>query len=230
VAFEIIKDGEGEVAILDLRSAADFSGPIGHLRGAQNLPLVELDQRLAELHGYRNRTLLVVCDDAACGEAGTRLLQTSGFPGALMLEGGIAAWLEKGFGTVGSVSAPVAGAAAVLASESPGSPAVLSVPAGSVALRLADGGVILPPRVPEGLFVVGRLVGGRFVAGKSVEGSGELCDEYRARTGEPGTDGYIELADGRFFPVSAKRPPSGRIVSGCRGADALFRPYGREIG
>jgi hypothetical protein len=102
---------------------------------------------------------------------------------------------------------------------------------GSIYMRLADGVLILPPRVPEGLYVVGKLQGNQFAPESSaaVEGVGETCPEYAARAGEEGTQGWFELRDGRFVPASTGATPRKPTLAGCLGSDGLFRPAARVI-
>lgn len=42
-------DAGEPLLVLDVRTAAEFHGPQGHIRGALNLPLEQLPERLAEL-------------------------------------------------------------------------------------------------------------------------------------------------------------------------------------
>jgi hypothetical protein len=43
-----LENGE-KVALLDVRTAEEFHGPLGHLAGATNVPIAELSQRLREM-------------------------------------------------------------------------------------------------------------------------------------------------------------------------------------
>lgn len=129
VAFEMAADAPG-MPILDLRRPDEFDGPLGHLQRAYNLPLEELPQRLPEIRWLRERTFLVYCHSttgdnegavaadegegdggdgadggadrgANCGEEAIRFFLAQGFQDAVLLEGGIEAWLRDGFATVG---------------------------------------------------------------------------------------------------------------------------------
>ena len=104
VADEIVRDAP-DVFILDLRTPEEFQGPKGHLRNAQNLPLARLPYRLLEIRSYRAETFLVYCDGDACGRAGMRILQDSGFQDAILIAGGIDGWIHSGFTTFVRASA-----------------------------------------------------------------------------------------------------------------------------
>ena len=100
VAATMIRDTP-DLFILDLRRDEDFWGLQGHLRGAKNIPLAELEERLPELDGYRDRTFLVYCGTAECGSAGMAILQGAGIDHGMLIAGGIDAWLASGYETVG---------------------------------------------------------------------------------------------------------------------------------
>lgn len=99
VAFEMLRDNPG-LPVLDLRSRFEFTGPIGHVRGARNVPLDELDDRLAELLPLKDRTFLVYCGHDDCGARALERLIQAGFEEAILMDGGIDAWVMDGFGTV----------------------------------------------------------------------------------------------------------------------------------
>lgn len=99
VAYEVQRDTPG-ILVLDLRAPAEFQGDTGHLSRARNIPLDELPYRLVEISGFREETLLVYCRDTPCGEAGMRVLVASGFDDAVLIDGGIDAWIRAGYRTV----------------------------------------------------------------------------------------------------------------------------------
>lgn len=106
VAFEMIRDYPG-MPLLDLRSPYEFSGPVGHVRGAKNVPLEELEVRLEELSGLKDRTFLIYCGHDDCGLEGLKILREAGFEEAILMDGGIDYWVLKGYGTVTGPPPPV---------------------------------------------------------------------------------------------------------------------------
>jgi rhodanese-related sulfurtransferase len=96
VANEIVRDAP-DVFILDLRSPEEFQGPKGHLRNALNMPLGRMPYRLLEIRNFRGETFLVYCGSDECGRTGMRILKDSGFPDAILIDGGVDAWLRAGF-------------------------------------------------------------------------------------------------------------------------------------
>lgn len=99
VAFEMLRDNPG-IPVLDLRTRFEFTGPIGHVKGARNVPLDDLPATLGALTPLKTRTFLVYCDHGECGEKGVEVLLRSGFREAILMDGGIDAWVMGGFGTV----------------------------------------------------------------------------------------------------------------------------------
>jgi len=99
VAYEIMRDNP-DILILDLRSRAEFNDDHGHLRNAANVPLNNLKRRLREIAAFRDETFLVYCRGAGpCAEQGIKILVDNGFSDAILIEGGIDAWLDAGMKT-----------------------------------------------------------------------------------------------------------------------------------
>lgn len=100
VAFEILRDSP-DVLILDLRPRQEFLGDTGHIFRARNIPLERLPDRMVEIAPFRNDTFLVYCRaDGSCGQEGMAILVSSGFEDAILIDGGIDAWIRDGFRTV----------------------------------------------------------------------------------------------------------------------------------
>lgn len=99
IAFEMLHDDPG-LLVLDLRTPEEFRGPKGHLNTAENVPLQVLEQVLPGLGRFKESTILVYCRQGPCGAQGARILRSHGFEYVNLIEGGIDAWMEAGFGTV----------------------------------------------------------------------------------------------------------------------------------
>jgi uncharacterized membrane protein YdjX (TVP38/TMEM64 family) len=85
-------DAGEDVLLLDLRSAADFTGEQGHIAGARSLPLEELPARLAELEDRKQRSIRLVCRTDRRSAQAARLLAEAGFADARAIRGGMTAW------------------------------------------------------------------------------------------------------------------------------------------
>jgi rhodanese-related sulfurtransferase len=92
--------GPGGVPVIDVRSAEEFDGPLGHIPGARLVPLAELGDHVTELRGIATHTLVVVCrTDKRSARAADRL-RASGFGDVRVLRGGMERWnaLREGSG------------------------------------------------------------------------------------------------------------------------------------
>lgn len=82
------------VALLDVRQPDEFIGPLGHIRGAVNVPLAELPARLAELEPLRQKRIVATCKAGARSTTAAALLHAHGFD-VRVLDGGMTAWNER---------------------------------------------------------------------------------------------------------------------------------------
>jgi rhodanese-related sulfurtransferase len=84
--------------LVDVRSASEFAA--GHLAGALNIPLDQIESRLADLDCHR--PVILICKTGLRSAIACNLLQQLGKP-ALILQSGTAAWEQAGFPLVSSV-------------------------------------------------------------------------------------------------------------------------------
>jgi len=54
-----LQNGE-QVALMDVRSAEEFQGPLGHIAGAINIPVAELSGKIRELTDLRQRLVITI--------------------------------------------------------------------------------------------------------------------------------------------------------------------------
>jgi len=83
-----------DVRILDVRSAAELTGELGHLMGAQHIPLEELRARSGEVRS--DRPVVVVCQTGRRSGMATQILAKAGFANVANLAGGMLAWRDLG--------------------------------------------------------------------------------------------------------------------------------------
>ena len=79
--------------LLDVREPWEYLA--GHVPGAQLIPLGELEQRVAEVP--RNREVLAICHSGQRSLAAAGYLQQLGYTAVSNVDGGTAAWIERGF-------------------------------------------------------------------------------------------------------------------------------------
>ena len=83
-----------DALIVDLRSAEDYAK--GHILGAKNIPLADLERRAGELDKLKARPLILHCGDGNRASSGVAALRGKGFDKVHSLAGGYAAWLQAG--------------------------------------------------------------------------------------------------------------------------------------
>ena len=84
----------GDVHLLDVRSAAEFDGQLGHLEGAQLIPLDDLRARVADVPA--DKPVVVVCQTGMRAGLGTAILRKAGFADVANLAGGMVRWRDLG--------------------------------------------------------------------------------------------------------------------------------------
>ncbi len=76
--------------LLDVRSAEDFAA--GHIRGARNVPSVQLAGSVDSLKRYKDKPVIVYCEQGASASGAMRELAQLGFAQVVNLRGGLRAW------------------------------------------------------------------------------------------------------------------------------------------
>ena len=80
--------------VLDVRTPGEFLA--GHIPGAINIPLQELEQRIGEIAALRDGELVVHCERGPRAEYADRILRARGFADPRPLTGHMRAWRASG--------------------------------------------------------------------------------------------------------------------------------------
>lgn len=83
-----------DVHILDVRRETELTGELGHLMGAQHIPLEELRARATEVKS--DKPVVVVCQTGRRSGIATQILGKAGFTKVANLTGGMVAWRDLG--------------------------------------------------------------------------------------------------------------------------------------
>jgi len=83
--------GEGAPVIIDVRGPDEFSGPLGHIEGARNIPLADLPPRMPEL-AAEGRPLVMVCLTDKRSSQAAADLAAAGIRNVAVLRGGMKSW------------------------------------------------------------------------------------------------------------------------------------------
>ena len=95
---EAVKLINNDAMVLDLRSAESFSR--GHIVGARNVPMDQLDGNMEKLARFRNKPVVAVCDAGVTSTRAVNALRKSGFESVYNLKGGMSAWGQAGLPVV----------------------------------------------------------------------------------------------------------------------------------
>jgi rhodanese-related sulfurtransferase len=79
--------------LLDVREPWEYQQ--GHVPGAQLIPLGELERRVSEVP--RDRPVLAICHSGQRSLAAAGYLHQLGYTSVSNVDGGTAAWIERGF-------------------------------------------------------------------------------------------------------------------------------------
>jgi len=91
-----------KVQVVDVREPTEFTGPLGHIRGATLVPLGELAQRAKELP--KDKPIVAVCRAGSRSAHATAILQKAGFSDIANLPGGMLRWRAEGRSVEGGAS------------------------------------------------------------------------------------------------------------------------------
>ncbi|HSG64884.1 MAG TPA: rhodanese-like domain-containing protein, partial [Gammaproteobacteria bacterium] len=94
-----VEEHANEVCILDVREPDEFAGPLGHIPGAMNVPLGELEGRVDELP--RDRPVITVCRAGGRSARGSLMLKSAGIGRSANLAGGMLRWRALHFPVTG---------------------------------------------------------------------------------------------------------------------------------
>lgn len=83
-----------DVQILDVREPGEFTGPLGHIRGAVLIPLGALAERAGDL--AHDRPIVAVCRAGSRSAQATVILREAGFADVANLSGGMLRWRAEG--------------------------------------------------------------------------------------------------------------------------------------
>jgi rhodanese-related sulfurtransferase len=84
------------VTVIDVRGPDEFTGPLGHIASARNIPVAELDTRLADLAGLKQAPIVLVCRTDKRSAKAARALRAAGFTQVSVLRRGMERWNDAG--------------------------------------------------------------------------------------------------------------------------------------
>jgi uncharacterized membrane protein YdjX (TVP38/TMEM64 family) len=89
-------DKDDKLLLLDVRSADDYIGELGHIAGSLNIPLEEIESRLTELTPYLEKPIALVCTTDRRSKKAAQILGKDGFADIHVVIGGMTLWRQQG--------------------------------------------------------------------------------------------------------------------------------------
>ncbi len=89
-------DGGEAVTVIDVRGPNEFTGSLGHIATARNIPVAELSERLSELTGLEREPIVLVCRTDKRSAAAAQTLSAAGFMKISVLRRGMEQWNDVG--------------------------------------------------------------------------------------------------------------------------------------
>jgi rhodanese-related sulfurtransferase len=83
-----------DALLIDVRDAEEYAK--GHILGARNIPLAQLESRIGELEKHKEKPVIVSCDSGGRSAGALSTLRGKGFARAVNLAGGLNAWKQAG--------------------------------------------------------------------------------------------------------------------------------------
>ncbi|MBI5835692.1 MAG: rhodanese-like domain-containing protein [Candidatus Eisenbacteria bacterium] len=80
--------------LLDVRFPYEWMDDLGHLEGAKQIPVTDLETRLKDLEPYRDKDVVVYCRSGVRSRAAADVLARSGFAHVHNLRGGLEAYRD----------------------------------------------------------------------------------------------------------------------------------------
>ncbi|MEO6022608.1 MAG: rhodanese-like domain-containing protein [Burkholderiales bacterium] len=85
---------DAKIKVLDVREPSEFAA--GHIKDAMLIPLGQVEKRVAELEGFKDQPMIVVCGSGGRSATAVKTLSKYGFTQLQNLKGGMGAWRKAG--------------------------------------------------------------------------------------------------------------------------------------
>jgi len=91
---DFLKDSS--IVVLDVRTPGEYNGSTGtnygHIKGALNIPIQDLEKRIGELDNVKDKQILVYCSHSHRSPRASYMLNTHGFNNVTNMDGGMSVW------------------------------------------------------------------------------------------------------------------------------------------
>jgi rhodanese-related sulfurtransferase len=99
-AFALQNQG---VLLIDVREPDEYAQ--GHAPGSTLIPLGQLEKRLGELKGAKDKPIALICRSGSRSGKAQQILEKAGFSKAVNVDGGLNAWAKAGLPVIAGMAA-----------------------------------------------------------------------------------------------------------------------------
>jgi len=92
--FSALLTGPSPLLMIDVRGPAEFTGPLGHIAAARNIPLDQIPAQAVGLLSEK-RPVVLVCHTDRRSSAAAEHLRCAGATSVAVLRGGMVAWRSR---------------------------------------------------------------------------------------------------------------------------------------
>lgn len=89
---------QGDAIVIDVRDEKEYKA--GHVLNARNLPVGSLDKRLIEVEKFKDKEIVLYCDNGMRASRAASKMKKDGFLKLHSIAGGMAAWEKANLPTV----------------------------------------------------------------------------------------------------------------------------------
>lgn len=90
-------DAKEDVLLLDVRTAEDYVGELGHIKASVLIPVEELPERLSEIENFLEKTVMIICRTDRRSAKAAQILTKYGFADVHVVRNGMTAWNKAAY-------------------------------------------------------------------------------------------------------------------------------------
>ncbi len=83
-----------DVVVIDVRTPAEWDGPLGHIPHARLMPVQQIEQWAKEIGEWKEKEIVLVCRSGARSSRAANYLKELGFQRLINVQGGMMAWSQ----------------------------------------------------------------------------------------------------------------------------------------
>lgn len=90
-AYQLIQT-HPDVIVIDVRTPAEWDGPLGHIPNARLMPIQQIEEWAKEIGDWKEKDIVLVCRSGNRSGRAADYLKVQGFKRLMNVQGGMMAW------------------------------------------------------------------------------------------------------------------------------------------